>query len=110
MISYTCLLAQLWKLDGNVLLNKAKALNQNDQWKEKAKDTIVHVENASKKKMSGSSSLRGNQNVSLIDFTKSMDKGDADPQGYFTLSIPSSNKVLTAKSADCLKIEGTFSI
>ena len=109
MIPYTCLLGQLWKLDGNVLLNKAKALNQTNQWKEKVKDTIVHVENASKKKLSGSSSSRRNKDVSLIDFTKSMDKGDADPLGYFTLSIPSSKKVLTAKSADCLKIKGTFS-
>ena len=89
---------QLWKLDGNMLINKEGLWTSDDEWSFKTKDDLIYIKNISKTKVLGTvlTSTIGLWTVKVIlgDFIKNKTrstfytlwkKGEPDAEGYFTL-------------------------
>ena len=94
-------------------MNRAHVWNSDATWflKPTANDTFYvedtfYIENTSENKV-----LRViGDNVELVQngAGELWEKGETNKEGYFTLTQSSSGKALTAISADCLVIKGTF--
>ena len=96
---------QLWKLSGTTLVNRAHKWNSDDTWLLKPTEANnYYIENMSENKVLG---IQDDQ-VDLVQAcTKELwHKGEPNREGYFTLTSSSSEKALTAVSANCLEIKG----
>ena len=102
--------AQLWKLNGTKLLNKANLWKSTDEWNLRAECSMVYVENISKNKFLGTFDDVFHDETLLLNSVGQMwKKGIVTNEGYFTLLDTNSQKVLTASSSHCLEIKGTES-
>ena len=106
--------AQKWKLDDNMLINKAELWKSVDSWIFFFKDDdLIYIENTSKEKILG---VTSDGEVILEDFKegkrrkKLWKKGELDAEGYFTLKKSGVSKFLTAMSESGLEIKGNITL
>ena len=105
--------AQKWKLDDNMLINKAELWKSVDSWIFKTKDDdLIYIENTSKTKVLGATS---DGKVILEDFEEGKahqlwKKIELDAEDYFTLENSGVPKVLTAISERSLEIKGNINM
>ena len=108
---YVFILAQLWNLIDNKLVNKSNLWKSIDKWTFKpAEDLMVYIENTSKSEVLG-----------IVDDAVTLEKlvpnnpgqmweisneGVANYKSYFILKNSASQKVLTAVSAKKLETKG----
>ena len=88
-----------------MLVNKAHVWNSNASWFLKpTANNEFYIGNASENKVLGTME----DNVELVQSGAGelWEKGEKNKEGYFTLTKSSSEKALTAISADCLVIKG----
>ena len=99
---------QRWKLDDNLLKDKAGLWKSVDSWIFKTKDNISIIENISKRKVLGATSDgKVIQEVFVAGKADQLWKiGEPDAKGYFTLENSGVPKVITAISESSL--EGEF--
>ena len=104
---------QLWKLDGNMLKNKAGLWKSVDSWVFKTKGgDLIYIENTTKTKVL--ETTNDNQ-VILEDFEEGKEeqlwrKGKPNAEGYFTLENHEVPKVITAISERDLEIKGNITL
>ena len=91
-----------------MLINKLKFWRTNQCWSLKPlrsrKDNKVYIENTTENKVLGV--VDGQVKLVQDQRGQSWEKGEANQQGYFTLTNPASQKALTADSEGFLTIEG----
>ena len=99
----------MWKLDTNLLINKARLWTSKDNWDLMVDETWVCIQNKSTEKVltisnSGAEVIED----TMVPFKSSQmwTKGEPNKDGYFTLTSIDSGKVLTANWALSLTIEG----
>ena len=98
-------LEQLWKINGTKLVNRAHVWNSNDIWSLKPRENdTFYIGNASKNKVL--SVIEDGVELVQNGAGELWEKGATNKEGYFTLTKSSSEKALTAISADCLVIKG----
>ena len=89
------------------MINKADVWQSNDKWELKKDDSTYYIMNVSENKVlcteNGQVSLEA---LSLHDERQMWEKGDTNDEGYFTLTNPDTEKVLTATYLNGLAIEG----
>lgn len=101
----------MWKLDNNVLKDKANIWKSKNDWNFITEDNYIHIKNASKEKVL-ESSIDGK--VIEESFTDGGNleqlwiQGKTRTDGYFTLSSSESRKLMTAVSASVLEIKGNI--
>ena len=104
---------QRWKLDNNMLKNKAGLWKSDDDWNFiPQNDGLICIENTSKQKMVWT--LGALDKVTLETFVEAKvqqlwKKGEPDAEGYFILENSGVSKVLTAISESGLEIKGNIS-
>ena len=95
-----------------MLTNKSKFWNSNQCWNLKPlrsrKGNKVYIENVTENQVLGV--VDGEVKLVQDNRGQSWEKGEANQQGYFTLTNPASQKALTADSEGFLTIEGKDSI
>ena len=103
----------LWRLDGNILKNKADHLWMSDEeWNfNKTKDDLFYMENISKTKVLGATN---DGEVILEDFQENKaeqlwKKGETSGKGYFTLENSKVPKIMTAENS-ILQIKGKVTL
>ena len=98
----------MWKLDSNLLINKARLWTSKDNWDLTVDETWVCIQNKSTEKvLTVSDSGVEVSEDTMVPFTSQMwTKGEPNKDGYFTLTSIDSGKVLTANWALSLTIEG----
>ena len=98
----------MWKLDSNLLINKARLWTSKDNWDLTVDETWVCIQNKSTEKvLTVSDSGVEVSEDNMVPFTSQMwTKGEPNKDGYFTLTSIDSGKVLTANWALSLTIEG----
>ena len=101
-------LGQLWKLQGTTLINKANLWNSNDKWNFKSKGETICIENTSENLVLENSD---DNEVSEEPFDEDRlqqcwIKGEADSEGYFTITNSNSKKVLTSTLKSNLEVRG----
>ena len=104
---------QRWKLDDNMLKNKAEIWKSVDSMIFKTKDNdLIYIENTSKTKVFGATS--DNKVIQEVFVEGKADqlwkKGESDAQGYFTLENSGVPKVITAISKSGLEIKGKITL
>ena len=104
---------QRWKLDDNLLKDKAGLWKSVDSWIFKTKDDdLICIENTSKTKVLGAT--RDGKVIQEFLVEGKADqlwkKGKPDAQGYFTLENSGVPKVITAISESSLKIKGNINL
>ena len=91
-----------------MVINKLRSWNTNQCWNLKPlrsrKDNKVYIENTTENKVLGV--VDGQVKLVQDQRGQSWEKGEANQQGYFTLTNPASQKALTADSEGFLTIEG----
>ena len=110
---YDFFLVQTWKLDDNILKNKAGLWKSVDSWIFKSKDDdVIYVENISKTRVLGATSDGKVIQEFMVEgkATQLWKKGKPDAEGYFTLQNSGEPKVLTAISESGLKIKGNITM
>ena len=101
---------QKWKLNDNMLENKAGLWRSVDSWifKTKDDDRLIYIENTSKAKVL--ENARDGEVIQEVFVEGKADqlwkKGEPDAEGYFTLRNSGEPKVLTAISESSLEIIG----
>ena len=89
------------------MINKADVWQSNDKWELKTDDSTYYIMNVSENKVlcaeNGQVSLEA---LGLHDERQMWEKGDTNDEGYFTLTNPDTEKVLTATYLNGLAIEG----
>ena len=106
-------LVQTWKLDDNILKNKAGLWKSVDSWIFKSKDDdVIYVENISKTRVLGATSDGKVIQEFMVEgkATQLWKKGKPDAEGYFTLQNSGEPKVLTAISECSLEIKGNLTM
>jgi hypothetical protein len=106
---------QLWKLDGNTLLNKEGLWMSDEKWSFKTvnvryKGELICIENINKTKVLGT---KNRSKVILEKFEEDKHeqlwkKGEPNAQGYFTLENYKVSKVMTATSSTTLELKGNI--
>ena len=89
--NFNSISGQKWKLDNNLLKNKAGLWKSTDLWTFTTKDNdFIYIENTSKTKVLGATSDgKVIQEVFVADKAEQLwKKGKPDANGYFTLSSP----------------------
>ena len=99
--------AQLWRLDGDLLRNKANNWKSNDAWRFKPED-LVYIEDISNDQVLTitNENIVKKEIMMQNDARQIWEKGEVDKEGYFTMSDRHSKKVLTAVSTQNLIIDG----
>ena len=97
-------------LNETTLINKANIWQSNDEWKLETCNQSINIEN-----MSNHTVLAVENFDTVIEeefdgykFEVAWIKGKSDNEGFFTLTHMKSKKVLTAISAQTLKVIGKF--
>ena len=103
-------LGQLWMLNDTTLKNKANIWQSNDDWKLETINQSIYIENMSNHTVLG---IEKTDTVIAEDFDQykfgeAWIKGEPDNEGFFTLTNMKSRKLLTAISAQILKVMGKF--
>ena len=94
----------MWKLSGTKLVNRAHTWNSDDTWLLKPAGTNYYIENESETKILG---IQDDQvDIVQAGARELWHKGEPNKEGYFTITSSSSEKALTATSANCLEIKG----
>lgn len=107
MLTSNLILDQLWKLDGNVLMNKSNIWKSKDRWNLKSEGSMVLIENVSENKViTRKENVVSEEVLILNDVGQMWENGDPDKEGFFTLTDPDSEKVLTATPSNCLVMSG----
>ena len=102
---------QRWKLDDNMLKDKAGLWKSVDSWIFKTKDDdVIYIENTSKTKvLEATSDGRVIQEFSVEGKANQLwKKGKPDVEGYFTLENSGVPKVITAIFKSGLEIKGNI--
>ena len=102
--------AQLWKLDGNTLLNKEGMWMSDEKWTFKTFLRLIYIENINKTKVLGT---KNNSKVILKNFEENKPeqlwkKGEPNAEGYFTLENFKVSKFMTATSSTSLELKGNM--
>ena len=107
MLTSNLILDQLWKLDGNVLMNKSNIWKSKDRWNLKSEGSMVLIENVSENKViTRKENVVSEEVLILNDVGQMWENGDSDKEGFFTLTDPDSEKILTATPSNCLVMSG----
>ena len=107
MLTSNLILDQLWKLDGNVLMNKSNIWKSKDRWNLKSEGSMVLIENVSENKViTRKENVVSEEVLILNDVGQMWENGDSDKEGFFTLTDPDSEKVMTATPSNCLVMSG----
>ena len=107
MLTSNLILDQLWKLDGNVLMNKSNIWKSKDRWNLKSEGSMVLIENVSENKVITRKENVVSEEVLVLNNVSQMwENGVPDNEGFFTLTDPDSEKVLTATTSNCLVMSG----
>ena len=98
---------QLWKLDGNTLLNKEGLWMSDEKWTFKTFLRLICIENINKTKVLGT---KNKSKVILENFEENKlkqlwKKGEPNAEGYFTLENVSVSNVMTATSSTSLELK-----
>ena len=102
---------QRWKLDDNMLKNKAGLWKSVDSWIFQTKeDDLMYIENTSKTRVLGvTSDGKIIQEVFVEGKADQLwKKGNPDAEGYFTLENSGVPKIITAISENGLEIKGNI--
>ena len=99
----------MWKLDNTTLTNKANIWQSTDNWTVKTKDSLVCLENSSNETVL---SIADDGTVIQNTFAPNEPgqlwlKRDSNEDGFFILTNPQSQKVLTAGSDHHFETTGT---
>ena len=95
-------------MNGTTLVNKANSWKSNDIWAlNSIKGREVYLENTSKGKVL----VTVGEEVKLMENSpgQKLEMGEANKEGYFTLTHPSSEKALTASSNESFELKGRMS-
>ena len=97
-------------LNDTTLKNKANIWQSNDDWKLETIDQSIYIENMSNRTVLGieKTDIVIAENFDQYKFGEAWIKGEPDKEGFFTLTNMKSRKLLTAISAQLLKVMGKF--
>ena len=109
---------QLWKLDGQTLINKAKLWQSNDAWRfsfqgddRRLRNVFTHFNIQKDSNEVLGALIDGKVKEQKLSSTESRGlqqkwrEGEGDNEGFFTLINSASNKILTAKSDNSLHVK-----
>ena len=84
MLTSNLILDQLWKLDGNVLMNKSNIWKSKDRWNLKSEGSMVLIENVSENKViTRKENVVFEEVLILNDVGQMWENGDPDKEGFF---------------------------
>ena len=101
-------------LNDTTFINKANVWQSDDEWKlltiNDGTSTSIYIANMSNNTVLGieKSDTVIAENFDQYKFEEAWIKGEPDNQGFFTLTNMKSRKILTAISAQILKVIGNF--
>jgi len=102
---------QLWMLNDTTFINKANVWQSDDEWKlltiNDGTSTSTYIANLSNNTVLGIENFDDTvvaKNFDQYKFEEAWIKGEPDNQGFFTLTNMKSRKILTAISAQILKV------
>ena len=97
-------------LNDTTLINKANIWQSNDEWKLETINQSINIENMSNHTVLGVENFDTviEEELDQYKFEEAWIKGESDIEGFFTLTNMKSRKVLTAISAQILKVTGKF--
>ena len=102
-------------LNDTTFINKANVWQSDDEWKlltiNDGTSTSVYIANLSNNTVLGIENFDDTvvaKNFDQYKFEEAWIKGEPDNQGFFTLTNMKSRKILTAISAQILKVIGKF--
>ena len=97
-------------LNDTTLKNKANIWQSNDDWKLETINQSIYIENMSNHTVLGIEKTDTviAENFNRHKFGEAWIKGEPDNEGFFTLTNMKSRKLLTAISAQILKVMGKF--
>jgi len=97
---------QLWMLNDTTLINKANIWQSKDEWKLETINQSINIENMSNHTFLGVKDFDTviEEEFDQYKFEEAWIKGESDIEGFFTLTHIKSKKVLTAISAQILKV------
>ena len=103
-------LGQLWMLNDTTLKNKANIWQSNDDWILETINQSIYIENMSNHTVLGIAKTDTviAEDLDQYKFGEAWIKGEPDNEGFFTLTNMKSRKLLTAISAQILKVMGKF--
>ena len=117
--------SQLWKLEGNMLLNKEGLWTSDDIWNfkinlfnndsepVKGKENWIYIENSSKAKFFGIKKYGSEVILDSGQVPQQWIQGVPNAEGYFTLksvNFYSDGKVITAISSSGLEVRGNITM
>ena len=89
------------------MINKADVLQSTDKWELKNNDSKCHIMNISEDKVLSTENGQINMEAfGLNDKRQIWEKGEANDEGFFTLTNTDTEKVLTTTYLNGLSIEG----
>ena len=102
-------------LNDTTFINKANVWQSDDEWKlltiNDGTSTSIYIANLSNNTVLGIENFDDTvvaKNFDQYKFEEAWIKGEPDNQGFFTLTNMKSRKILTAISAQILKVVGKF--
>ena len=97
-------------LNETTLINKANIWQSTDKWKLKTINQSINIENMSNHTVLGVKDFDTviEEEFDQYKFEEAWIIGESDNEGFFTLTHMKSKKVLTAISAQILKVMGKF--
>ena len=89
------------------MINKADVWQSNDKWELKKDDSTCYIMNASENKVLSTENGQVNMEaIGINDERQIWEKGEANDEGFFTLTNTDTEKVLTTTYLNGLSIEG----
>ena len=97
-------------LNDTTLINKANIWQSNDEWKLETINQSINIENMSNHTVLGVENFDTviEEELDQYKFEEAWIKGEPNIEGFFTLTNMKSRKILTAISAQILKVIGKF--
>ena len=97
-------------LNETTLINKANIWQSKDEWRLETINQSINIENISNHTVLGVENFDTviEKEFDRYKFEEAWIKGESDNEGFFTLTHMKSKKVLTAISAQILKVIGKF--
>ena len=91
------------------MINKAEVWQSTDNWELQSDDSTCFIKNVSEDKVLHTENGQVNlETLGLNDEKQMWEKGEANDEGFFTLTNTDTEKVLTATYLNGLSIEGIF--
>ena len=89
------------------MINKAEVWQSTDKWELQNDDSTCYIKNVSQDKvLHTENGLVNLETLGLNDERQMWEKGEANDEGFFTLTNPNTEKVLAATYLNGLSIEG----